>query len=708
MATICLILGVGPMLILLAHELPTVLSRPLSTNIIFVPIFDFFEKWEFSFRDQLAQTGKKTTPDPLLAYVAIDDQSINLQSADLFSPQEIAASKPLQLMSKGWPWPRETYALILDRLFTAGAKVVAIDMLFLSPSDNPKDDAHFRAALDRYADRVMIGANMVLDEEIHDSGRRTFSFPTDTLIPQVSPLDPRIALVNFPNGVNSTVRSTFFRTYVGSDEEQVIPSLAAATLQKSGMVQHLPRDFEPHTIRFAGPWGTYPYIPAWKLFYEEHWKQSLKNGEYFKGKIVILGPAGNWSHDQHQTPLGIIPGPEIHLNAIQAALQGEFLSDCSSLLQLVIILAAMLLPLGIAWGIDQPLIKVVFALGTLAFYFGLSLFSYNYLNLYLPLFSPAFIFIIGSASCISYDFILERIEKGRVRSMFERYMSKNVVGQMLDDFDEFHQSLGGARKKTTILFSDLRGFTTLTEKADSHALVVQLNEYLTEMVACVFSEKGTLDKFIGDAVMAVWGNAITRTPEEDAISAVRTALKMHASLARLNERWAKEGRLALAMGIGVNQGEVIVGNMGSPEKMEFTVIGDAVNLASRLEGLTKEYHSSTLIGENVEQLVRGHFHLRTVALVTVKGKTKPVATFSVLGESKDPLPEAQREFLRLYEEGILQYRSRRFTEAVATFSHCLRLEKDDFLSAEYLKESLHLLANPPDDSWTGVAVMTKK
>jgi adenylate cyclase len=313
----------------------------------------------------------------------------------------------------------------------------------------------------------------------------------------------------------------------------------------------------------------------------------------------------------------------------------------------------------------------------------------------------------SSLVALTYDYFLERVEKHRVRRTLERYVSRDVVKELLDNPQTYFNSLGGVRKPVTILFSDVRGFTTLTESADSAALVKQLNEYFQEMVAHVFAHQGSLDKFIGDAVMAVWGSIVSHGRAQDAKNAVATALAMKRSLRVLNEDWRKRGMLEIAFGIGINHGEVIVGNLGSSEKMEMTVIGDPVNLASRLEGLTKEYHLDLLLGEQMAALVGDTYILRTVEYVQVKGKTKPVDVFTVMGDGAAQTVSLP-VWLARYEDGVKLYRERKFSEAALEFQECLRKQPDDYLSSMYLKRCQALIENPPDESWNGVFVMTKK
>jgi adenylate cyclase len=267
-------------------------------------------------------------------------------------------------------------------------------------------------------------------------------------------------------------------------------------------------------------------------------------------------------------------------------------------------------------------------------------------------------------------------------------------------------TLVGVRKPVTILFSDVRGFTSMTEGADPTLLVLQLNEYFKEMVRIVFVQHGSLDKFIGDAVMALWGSITTQGVEKDAQHAVASALAMKKALAQLNVNWQQRGMKELAFGIGINHGDVIVGNLGSEEKMEVSVIGDAVNLASRLEALTKEYRLDLLVGEAMVPLVQNRFVLRTVGSVQVKGKTIPVRIFTVMADKE--AGERPPAWLPRYEEGIKLYRQRQFAEAEEIFLECVRAAPDDHLSKVYLDECRDLIAHPPGLDWNTVVVMKSK
>jgi adenylate cyclase len=320
-------------------------------------------------------------------------------------------------------------------------------------------------------------------------------------------------------------------------------------------------------------------------------------------------------------------------------------------------------------------------------------------------------FLLSGIFGLGFEFTLERLEKLRTRRTLERYVSKNLVKEILENPDSYYHSMRGSRKAVTVLFSDLVGFTSFSEKADPATLVQQLNEYLSGMVARVFDNGGTLDKFIGDAIMAVWGNVLSQGVEQDAKAAIHTALGMRRELGKLNEKWRAEGRRELAFGIGINQGEAIVGNIGSykpHERLDPTVIGDSVNLASRLEALTRTYRVDILIGASASELVRDEFYLRSVARVQVKGKTQPVDVFTLIGARKDDVDPEFLKWLESYEQGIERFRDRDFKQAKILFSRFLEFYSDDVLAKMYLERALEYEQQPPDEAWNAVEVFEKK
>jgi adenylate cyclase len=243
---------------------------------------------------------------------------------------------------------------------------------------------------------------------------------------------------------------------------------------------------------------------------------------------------------------------------------------------------------------------------------------------------------------------------------------------------------------------------------DSTQLVAQLNEYLSIMVDDIFSRRGSVDKFIGDAILAVWGHIKSEGPAQDATLAVEAALLMKESLRRLNADWESRGLRGFHMGIGVNYGEVIFGNIGSSRKMEPTVIGDAVNTASRLEGLTKDYGRDLLIGEAAADLIGNSFKLQFVDKVTMKGKTKPLRIYSVVSRGDEPVESQIGEYLKAYELAQASYSAGNFKEARVLFENCLQYSTDDPLLRMYIERCITLLERPSDGAWTGVHIAEHK
>ena len=678
-------------------------------HLNFGPLMDA----EIYTQDLRTKLGRKTPRDPRLVLIGVDRAAY----ADYFSEAEMQQTPELRAISQPYPWSRDVWAALITKLADAGAKAIVIDLVFAAPKDG--DDALARA-LEKYHDRVVIGFSIDLTK----TDQKNFvnlTLPSETVLQSATGHsvveDDRVGYVTIWPDENGVLRDAHFR-HTGDQLGDVLPreivaeSLDARALRKFGRADLIPAGFDAKRLRFTGTNNTFSTLLLGDVLLPKTWEHNFHSGADFKDKLVLIGPTASLFQDKHRTPLGDMAGPEIHLNIINAALHGEFLRETSRHATLLVITLAGFLAAALCFIFREPVkrLLVVIALGTSYWLLAEYLFDRGGIFipvgaplLILPLAAPLLVLFIGSTVVLSFDFLLEKIDKARIRKKFERYVSKDVVKELLDNPQDF----SGARKPVTILFSDVRGFTTLTESADSAQLVKQLNEYFEEMVRLVFAHSGSLDKFIGDAVMAVWGNIVSHSPAQDAKHGVATALAMRKSLEQLNEDWKTRGMTELHIGIGLNHGEVIVGEMGSSEKAEITVIGDAVNLASRLEGLTKEYHLDLLLGENVARLVNDTYLLRLVDSVQVKGKTKPVDVFAVEGEGAGQTTSLP-VWLARYEEGVQLYRRREFAVAAKRFAESLLGKPEDFLSAMYLKRCEELVQNPPDENWNGVFVMTKK
>jgi adenylate cyclase len=580
------------------------------------------------YRDAISRAGRTTPPNPDLVFLAIDAASVSLDENDIDQAYGLAndnseEARALRLMSQSYPWSREVHALVLDRLIRSGAKVVVFDLLFTTPTDN---DPAFRLALDRHRQHVVIGSNFI---------DGSLTRPSETLVAQTAPMDDRVAYTNFWADDDDVVRRAQYRvTFEQVREMKPKPgserflSLAAASLIKAGFIDGVPPDLDSHAFRFtAAPQRGFPAHSLFEIFTPSFWKQNYQSGEFFRNKIVIVGADGNWQHDDHPTPFGRMSGAELHLNAINAALHHEFIREVSPATACTLSFVAGLIGVALSLVIRLPWLRLAALVGVGLTAFWIALIIFNYLSVYMPMIAPmaelngtVFLGLIS-------DFTSER----RLRRKLEPYVSRDVVREMLDHPRVFAQSLGGIIKPATILFTDLRGYSALAARREPQALLAQLNEYFGAMVDCVFRFGGTLDKFIGDAVMAVWGNLHSGGPGNDAIASVHAALAMRAELATLNKKWRAQGWPELRAGTAINHGKVVVGNIGSPQRMEFTVIGEPVNLSWRLQELTKQLGCDLLVSEEVRNLVAEHFELHSIGRVNIPGIEAPREVFTICG-----------------------------------------------------------------------------
>lgn len=693
------------------------LSIVLVREIPWVPFLSTVWRSEQPFQDLMMREGRKTATNPDFLFIGIDQSTLEMAP---LTPEEAANNRAFQLITAEpyTSWSREIWALFLDRVFGAGARLVMFDLVFnkLRDENLREGDNAFRAALDRYRDKVVVAANFDFSQVSEIGGVVQTVVPNPVFIPPPQMQDDRVGYVTFfadrldqkIRGVRYAITDMQLRQKPPQPYEFPYEALSARGLEKLGRAQDVPRDLNAHLIRFSSL-DAYNPLPLYQVFDEKFWHSNYNDGAFFKDKVIVVGASAQIIHDMTDTPLSPeTPGPTLHLHALAAAMDHEFLRNTAVMTDLVLVSIFGVLAWGLVAFVRRPLLSILFMVIVTAVYLGVIRVLYDrsgLLVLTVPVLSN---FLISGGFSLGFEYALERIEKLRTRRTLERYVSKNLVKEILENPDSYYHSLLGVRVPATMLFSDLVGFTTLSEKADPEALVKQLNEYLAEMTTVVFQNGGTLDKFIGDAIMCVWGNVKSSGVTEDAKSAVRTALGMRRALQKLNDGWRVEGRIPLGMGIGINQGEVIVGNIGSHERMDPTVIGDCVNLASRLEGLTRIYGVDVLIGPTAAEFAKDEFHLRSVARVQVKGKTEPVDVCTLIGARNQDVDLELLKWLESYEEGILKFRERDFTPAKILFSRFLEFYPDDFLAKMYLERALEYEQQPPDEAWNAVEVFKKK
>jgi adenylate cyclase len=390
-------------------------------------------------------------------------------------------------------------------------------------------------------------------------------------------------------------------------------------------------------IRFPGPalltdgrTATYRTYSFYDLFYSE---QQLLAGEKpmidpaaLRDKMVLVGSTAAGLNDVFPTPFGsagAMSGMQVHASVADNVLSDRFLRPLSRRTGLLLtVLAAVFVGLA-AVLVNVWLTGLVAVVVTVAIvWLGFGLFERG---LWLELTTPVLTVALATFGGVTYQWVVEGREKRKVKRLFSRYVAPDVYRQLLED--PTRARLGGQRREMTVLFSDIRGFTSVSERGQPEDIVSQLNEYFSRMVDVLFAHNGTLDKFVGDMVMALYGAPIE--DELHADHAVTSAVAMAKELRALNARWATEGRPQLDIGIGINSGEMVVGNIGSDTIMSYTVIGDQVNLGARLEALNKEYGTRIIISDSTRQRLKGRYDIRPLGDVVVKGKTQPVAIFEV-------------------------------------------------------------------------------
>jgi adenylate cyclase len=375
---------------------------------------------------------------------------------------------------------------------------------------------------------------------------------------------------------------------------------------------------------------TYPDYSFFDLLYSEEQLQANVTPKVdpalFRDKVVFVGVSASGLADTFETPFaqGKMPGIQVHAAVADDILSNRFMRPASSRVRLASTVAAavavgLIATMVPAWWASAATLIAMAAFGWVA----TRLFAAGYwLNVTQPVLSAALALFGG----VAYQYFVEGREKRLVKRLFGQYVSKDVYEQLVAN--PAQARLGGRRREMTVLFSDIRGFTTVSERGEPEEIVHMLNEYFTRMVAIVFKHQGTVDKFVGDMVMALFGAPLD--DPDHARHAVDAALDMIDELNRLNVKWQAEGRPPLDIGIGINSGPMIAGNIGSEQIMSYTVIGDAVNLGSRLESLNKQYGTRIIISDATRERLGSAYALRPLGEVVVKGKTKPVAIFELI------------------------------------------------------------------------------
>ena len=450
-------------------------------------------------------------------------------------------------------------------------------------------------------------------------------------------------------------------------------------------------------VPFRGLSYSFPYISAHKILNKKIDPDSLK------GKIVLVGTTAPGLLDLRSTPVqSVYPGVEIHANIISGILDQRINHSPAwaigyEFIILILIAATMafLLP------VSSPLMATVATTIVLILTVSGTLMAWNS-QIILPLASPVLLIVLNYILHMSYGFFIESRGKRQLAHLFGQYIPPEIVDEMSKSPANF--SLDGENKVMTVLFSDVRGFTTISEGMDPKQLTQLMNALLTPMTRVIHKHRGTIDKYMGDAIMSFWG-----APLEDpdhARHALHAAMEMMVELKIMQKDFESRGWPPINIGIGLNTGNMNVGNMGSEFRMAYTVLGDSVNLGARLEGLTKEYGVNIIVSESTKESIP-EFTYRDLDLVRVKGKNEPIAIFEPIGH-EDEIDEATTLELARYNQALQSFRAQNWDQAETDFFALSQIHPDRFLYQVYLNRVTHYKGHLPNDDWDGVFTHTSK
>lgn len=593
-----------------------------------------------------------------------------------------ASLRNLQPNAGRWPWPRVVHSLVIDYLVRARPTLIVYDVNFAEPdtrqgfrmgeatmSGDDSDRAFVESV--RNAGNVILVADATFDGPftkppvirdvmpVPGAGlveRRVVFPPFDAaadaaaglghslfLFDADGPVRHTVPLVRTPNGAVPSLGVAAAMRVLGLKPSDVVldgtalrigdrrmPLAWNAVATSNGPVRYL-----WGLVDFRGPAfpldATYKHFSFFDLLYSN--EQLLAGAKpdvdpsVFRDKIVFVGASASGLADTFETPFGAgkMPGTQVHAGVADDILSNRFMHPVRDDVRFTAVIAAAVIVGAAAtmWSVWVASAWAVVAVGGFLFVALRAFSAGTWLNVTQPVLASGLALFGG----VAYQYLVEGREKRKLKKLFGQYVSKDVYEQLVAD--PSRARLGGTRREMTVLFSDIRGFTTVSERGEPEQIVHTLNEYFTVMVEIVFRHKGTLDKFVGDMVMALFGAPLDDPQHAD--HAVGAALEMIAALGRLNEQWKAEGRPTLDIGIGINTGPMIAGNIGSEAIMSYTVIGDAVNLGSRLESLNKQYGTRIIISAATKRCLSGRYTFRALGDVVVKGKSDAVAIYELVG-----------------------------------------------------------------------------
>lgn len=652
-----------------------------------------------------------------------------------------------------WPWPRSYYARVVRNLHRAGARAIGLDIIFSASDSGALDqERELREAI-REAGNVVLAGKLEPDSKFYSlrsGGENYGNIFADT--------SSRIGLVNVPADVDGVLRRYMPFAY-DAERDRRIPTFSPAilnayygrppllTAEAEGEYfrlagREIPRyDSTTFLINYYGPSGMFRRINFADVIDDSTFQTVdelqhpgegvntfddpdagyLTDGT-FAGKIVLIGSVMPEEKDLFPVTFASgrrdgdnqMYGVEIHANIIQNILSNDFVVHEPVWLTALVALGLSMFTFALTAGIKSirtrysahlEILGLLIVIGEMIIIYWVSIKLFTEFNYLTDMMSP-FLTVAGCyVGSTIYNYVTERKQRVLIKSMFTQYVNPSVVDELLANPEKLR--LGGERKELTVFFSDIENFTTMAERMPPENLVAILNEYLSVMTTIIFTHGGTLDKYEGDAIVAFWGAPI---PQEDhALRACRAALEMQTVLDVMRDRWHREGKPTLNVRIGINTGEVIVGNMGGMGRFDYTVIGDSVNLGARLESANKQYKTGIMVSEHTYRRVAGSVFARELDLLRVAGKREPIRVYelmAVLGESTIA-PEVLAMTER-FTEGLVLYREREFQKAIAAFERALASVPGDRTSQLYIERCTRYLASPPPSDWDGVFTLESK
>lgn len=640
-----------------------------------------------------------------------------------------------------WPWPRDRFGYVVRYLKQAGAKAVVFDVMFFEPDENAEEfDQSFaddmRAAGNVFlpmlfqAEPAAIPPDVQPRATVKAEGQDAKQLVAEIHagaklpIPVLAQQARGLGVINLSADADGPTRRI---PLLGQVNESLVPHLSVAVARyltgagelsiRDGRMQigssSVPLDADGNLlIEWHGSLEQTYHARKYSIgrvlqafAQQQQGERPVLDASLFKDKVVFIAGTAAGLYDLRVTPFSsATPGVLIHMAALDNLLHGQGLQAAPSWFSLSILLLLCLVSAGTFMLFRSYPVKFGVTIGLAVAYYGLVAHAFAGHERWLELVFPEVALALTFGTAATVEYVTEGKQRRLMRAAFDKYMSSEVVEEIMRNPEAI--KLGGEKKDISILFSDIAGFTTISEKMSPEDLVALLNRYLSAMTIIIkTTHRGNVNKYLGDGIMALFG-APLNDPKHASL-ACYAALDCQLELARLRQIWKQEGLPEIGARIGINSGPCIVGNMGSEERMEYTVTGDSVNLASRLEGASKYYDTLILIGQRTAELAKNDVEVREIDLLRVKGKKEPVVVFELLAR-KGQVDEQKRRVVERYLEGLAAYKLRSFSTAWARFSEAAALDPSDGPSRVYLERSTNYRQTPPPAEWDGVYEMTSK